>query len=70
MKTEMWLGILEVIWGSQRMMIIHQRSWGSVGVWGNGYHSVGILEDGWNGVGSGRGIDLGLDGILAIGWES
>ena len=36
MKTEMWSGFLEVIQGSQRVMVMHQRSWGLVGVQGHG----------------------------------
>ena len=36
MKTEMWLGILEVVQGSQRMMIMCQRTQGLVRVQGNG----------------------------------
>ena len=57
-------------WGSQRAMVMCWRSRGLVGVQGFGQQCQSL--GGWSeqSQGSGREIDLGLDGILAIGWGS
>ena len=37
------------------MIVMRQRAWGVLRVWGFGQHSVRVLEDGQNGVGGAVG---------------
>ena len=36
MKTGMWSGFLEVVWSSRRVIVMHWRAQGVLGVWGFG----------------------------------
>ena len=64
------MGFLEVVQSSHRAIVMHQRAWGVLGVWGfvsivsESRRMVGMESEEW------QGIDLGSDRILAIGWGS